>query len=120
MGLGWDCHGPPIDLDSSIIIMEDSKISKQGSTIKNIVFYGHKEDECYGVCHQGDNTTGAGSGDDEKISIDLKEQPNVGTSLVVCVTVYSGMASFSSVRNAYVRLLLPNGKVLASIYWTEK
>jgi tellurium resistance protein TerZ len=106
VGLGWDCSSS-VDLDSSIIIMKDAKI-------QNIVYYGNKKDGSYGVSHHGDNTTGAGSGDDEKISIDLKKAAkSPGTSLVVVVNVFSSTASFSSVRNAYVRLLLPDGKVLA-------
>ena len=42
-----------------------------------------------------------------------KAAKSPGTSLVVVVNVFSSTASFSSVRDAYVRLLLPDGKVLA-------
>ena len=71
----------------------------------------------WGLFHQGDNTTGAGSGDDETIKINLSQaakRGGVGVSLIVTVNVYSSGASFArSVRNAYVRLYASGNKELA-------
>lgn len=70
--------------------------------------FSHKHVPNFGLHHQGDNTTGAGDGDDEIIVMDLAQaaqRGGIGTSLVVTVNVYSSGATFSrSVKNAYVRL----------------
>jgi stress response protein SCP2 len=99
MGLGWEpaFGGRDIDLDASVIV------------------YGPQRDHidtCYfgklrilngAIQHSGDNLTGAGSGDDEVISIDLGTLPANATGLVFTVNSYSGQ-KFNKVAKAYCRL----------------
>jgi tellurium resistance protein TerD len=56
------------------------------------------------VRHNGDNRTGKGSGDDERIDIDLDYMPDEVKVLWVVVNVYTAGATFSQVKGAYIRL----------------
>ena len=62
VGLGWDCKRAT-DFDASVICL-DSGMNK-----KDLIYYGKRQGS--GIFHQGDNTTGAGSGDDERIKINF-------------------------------------------------
>lgn len=95
IGLGWDCDGD-IDLDASIICLDQQKNKT------DIIDFSNKNGS--GISHRGDNTTGAGSGDDERIRIDLHQVPLQTTELYVTVNIYSNGITFSKVRNAYVRV----------------
>ena len=56
----------------------------------------------------GDNRTGAGDGDDEKISVDLEKLPANCSKVVFALNIYNAVKrkqSFSKVKNAYIRLL---------------
>jgi hypothetical protein len=66
------------------------------------------------IKHQGDNTTGAGAGDDERIDIDLDLLGPDVAKIVIVVNIYSSGGSFSDVSNAYVRMCaIKNGHELA-------
>lgn len=60
------------------------------------------------VTHTGDNLTGAGDGDDEKIQIDLSTiSPDV-TEISFVVTIHHAdtrRQNFGQVRNSYIRIL---------------
>ena len=61
-----------------------------------------------GIKLHGDNRTGEGEGDDEKISISLDKLPIECKKVVFAVTIYDAVRrrqSFSKVKNAYVRLV---------------
>merc|ERR1712216_142561 len=105
VGLGWDCRRN-FDLDASIVFLGAA------SNIEDTVFYSDKNSKDGSVRHFGDNTTGAGSGDDETISIDLSKVRDSVMALYVVVNIYSN-GSFRDVSNAYVRLLGQRGNVLA-------
>jgi tellurium resistance protein TerD len=106
VGLGWDCESS-VDLDASVIVLGDNR-----EVITTCSFERESVPD-FGLYHQGDNTTGAGSGDDETIRMDLAQAASHGgpsTSLIVVVNVYSDGASFArSVKNAYVRLYMLEG-----------
>jgi stress response protein SCP2 len=95
IGLGWDAPGG-VDLDASVICL------KKNGAYYGAVFYGNKKGA--GMEHMGDNRTGQGAGDDEKINVDLDNIPAGVTDLYITVTIYSTGATFSNVKNAYVRL----------------
>ena len=61
IGLGWSCPGS-VDLDASVVICSEF----DGGEAINVVAF---NDKTFGdaVRHQGDNTSGAGAGDDEVI-----------------------------------------------------
>lgn len=101
IALGWSCQGS-IDLDTSIVGLDVAKEKRL------LVYYGAKT--APGVWHRGDNTTGAGSGDDEMIQIDLSAVPPEVAELYVTVNVYTQSASFKDVYDAYVRLAVAGSK----------
>ncbi|MFC4942559.1 TerD family protein [Pseudonocardia sp. GCM10023141] len=100
MALGWDAaaRGGNIDLDASAILIDD-----RGAKI-DAVWYGDLS-ACNGAIeHSGDNLTGAGSGDDELIRVDLERLPPHAAAVVFVVNSYRGH-KFTAVRNAYCRLI---------------
>ena len=62
MGLGWSTN---LDLDASIIMLD-----AQGAVVDR-VFFNKKTSDDGAIVHSGDNRTGQGSGDDERIEIYL-------------------------------------------------
>ena len=96
IGLGWEAPGG-LDLDASVIITDGA-----GGKI-NVVYFNNKS---YGdsISHSGDNRTGEGAGDDERIDVDLDKIPDFVKDLNVVVTVYNSGENFSKVRDAYVRI----------------
>lgn len=103
VGLGWDTAptSKTIDLDASCLFLAD--IDNDGDLDPTDgVYFGQKKKP--GVESSGDNTTGAGSGDDEKLFVNLAEVPAEVTTLAFCVNIYTSDASFADVKNAYVRL----------------
>lgn len=109
MGLGWDPIKHEglrpglqaltgVDLDASCLLFDADHhlvdtvwprqlVSKDGA-----------------VTHTGDNTTGAGDGDDESIIVDLAALPLRVTALVFTVSAFSS-DDFSRVANAFCRLV---------------
>lgn len=72
------------------------------------------------VRHQGDNRTGAGEGDDEKIEIDLSRVPERIQRIVLIGTIYNHERItrnltpyvFGEVSSAYLRIVSQSGKEL--------
>jgi len=62
------------------------------------------------VVHNGDNLTGEGEGDDEKIFIELDQLPSNVATLYLLVNSYSG-ESFAMIKNAYVRMVNNESKM---------
>ena len=81
IGLGWEAPGG-LDLDASVILGDGV-----GGFVST-VYFGQK---MYGdsITHQGDNRTGEGKGDDERIDVDLDRIPDHVKELNVVVTVYN-------------------------------
>ena len=80
VGLGWDTR---CDIDASIILLNSS-----GNLVDH-VYYGKKTTNNRSIIHSGDNTTGAGSGDDEVITIWLnKIDPSVD-SIWPVITIFT-------------------------------
>jgi stress response protein SCP2 len=94
-GLGWDSR---CDVDSSCI-----GLNRDG-TLAFRVYYGDLNYHNV-VCHTGDNTSGVGAGDDERITVRLGEIPSCVVSLFFTVNVFSGGKSFKDVQGEYCRLL---------------
>ena len=100
MGLGWDPArgGGNIDLDASVIAFD------QTGKEREIVYFAHKKGFKGAIRHQGDNLTGKGDGDDEKIDVDLTALPPDITTLVFTITSFRGQR-FTEVANAFCRLV---------------
>ena len=109
LGAGWDVakkglcgFGPDYDLDLIALLLDSNdKLLRNG-----VVYFGAQKGE--GIYLHGDNRTGAGDGDDEKISVDLNRLPANCNKVVFALNIYDAVArkqNFSKVKNAYVRLL---------------
>ncbi len=108
VGLGWDVNafdtGAAFDLDAAAFLLTDS--GKVASS-DDFVFYGNHKDPSGSVQHLGDNTTGAGDGDDEQIKINLTTLPPTVTRIAFTVTIYEAEArkqNFGQVSNSFIRI----------------
>lgn len=108
VGLGWDVNafdtGGAFDLDASAFLLNDSgKVAGSG----DFVFYGNLKHASGSVQHMGDNTTGAGDGDDEQIKINLAQVPAEITKIAFTATIYEAETrrqNFGQVSNAFIRI----------------
>jgi len=114
MGCGWDPAKPEkkgffgsllgggtaadIDLDASIIIFDGDK------QMIDLVWFRQLKSKDGSVHHSGDNQTGEGEGDDEKIHVDLKALDARAKYLVFTVNSFRGQ-TFDEVDNAFARLV---------------
>lgn len=106
IGLGWDTSqtDSSIDLDA-VALLVDGEGNVSGK--ENLVFYNNLTGGGTAVGLTKDNRTGAGAGDDEQLTIDLKKIPTGIKKVAVAITIYDGAAkkqSFGQVSNAYVRI----------------
>lgn len=112
VGLGWDVRtttGTDFDLDGSAIAVDAS-----GKVVddKYFVFYGNLASPDGTIQHTGDNLTGEGEGDDEQIRIGLSGLPANVDKVVIAVSIYDAenrSQTFGQVRNAFMRVVNPNG-----------
>lgn len=117
VGLGWDARvtdGSKFDLDASIFIVgENGKVLDDNS----FIFYNNKLSTDGSVEHMGDNQSGEGEGDDEKVTVKLTGLAAAVKKLVFAVTIHDAEArkqSFGQVANAYIRVMnKADGKELA-------
>jgi tellurium resistance protein TerD len=107
VGLGWDARvtdGQPFDLDASVFLLNERGRVRSDA---DFVFYNNKEGAGGAVVHQGDNTTGAGDGDDETVLVDLERVPADVQKLAFAVTIHdadSRSQNFGMVSNAFIRV----------------
>ncbi|MHA0033445.1 TerD family protein [Deinococcus sp. PESE-13] len=108
VGLGWDpraTDGQAFDLDGSVFLLSSSGKVRGDS---DFIFYNNKLSSDGSVEHAGDNTTGAGEGDDETVKIDLSKVPADVDKIAVCVTIHEAETrnqNFGQVSKAYIRVL---------------
>lgn len=112
IGLGWDpraTDGAAFDIDGSAFLLKaDGKVRADN----DFIFYNNLTSTDGSVTHLGDNTSGAGDGDDEKVSIDLSMVPAEIEKITVGVTIHDAEArrqNFGMVSKAYIRCLDANG-----------
>lgn len=108
VGLGWDTRatdGAAFDLDASAFLLkEDGKVRSDA----DFIFFNQTKSPDGSVEHTGDNTSGAGEGDDETIKVDLSRVPAEVTKVAIAVTIHeaeSRKQNFGMVSNAFVRVL---------------
>ncbi len=109
VGLGWDTNkydgGHDFDLDASVFLLNG-----QGKcdSDRDFVFYNQLEGGSGSVVHTGDNRTGEGDGDDEKIDISLADVPANTEKIAFVITIHEAEArsqNFGQVSNAFVRVV---------------
>ena len=112
IGLGWDpraTDGAGFDLDGSAFMLKaDGKVRADS----DFIFYNNLKSTDGSVTHAGDNTSGTGEGDDEKIVIDLSAVPAEIDKVSIGVTIHDAEArkqNFGMVGKAYIRCLDANG-----------
>lgn len=123
IGLGWDARstvGASFDLDASLFM-----VGASGKVLsdEHFIFYNQPKSPCGSVEHTGDNSTGAGDGDDESMTAELNRIPPEVQRLIVTVTIHDATArrqNFGQVSNAFVRIVNTQGDVeLARFDLTE-
>jgi len=106
VGLGWDIRatdGAAFDLDGAVFLLNSSgKVRSDG----DFIFYNNLKSADGSIVHSGDNTTGAGEGDDEFVTIDLTRVPADVDKVVLGVTIHDAEArrqNFGMVGKAFIR-----------------
>lgn len=109
IGLGWDVKqfdgGTDFDLDASVFLLDKNGVCQNDL---DFIFYNNLVSTDGSVTHEGDNRTGAGDGDDEKILVDLSKVSPAIEKIAVTVTIHAAeerLQNFGQVSNAYVRLV---------------
>jgi tellurium resistance protein TerD len=112
VGLGWDIRtttGTDFDLDASALLTNaEGKVSGD----QNFVFFNNLKSPEGSVEHTGDNLTGGGDGDDEKILVQLAQVPAECHKIVFPVSIYEAPQrgqNFGQVRNAFIRVVNQDG-----------
>lgn len=109
VGLGWDTNssntGEAFDLDASVFIL-----GANGKLISDshFVFYNNLKSPDEAVIHTGDNLTGEGDGDDEKIVIDLSKINSAVAEICFVVTIHHAeqrRQNFGQIRNSFIRIV---------------
>lgn len=107
LGAGWDVNRRGtnnIDVDLVALLLNENGKLVNGS--KSIIYYAAKESQ--GIFLNGDNMTGAGEGDDERINVSLRSLPDSCHKVAFAAVIYQAKErkqNFSMVKNCYVRLL---------------
>ncbi len=113
IGLGWDpraTDGKEFDLDGSAFLLKaDGKV--RGDS--DFIFYNNLKSTDGSVTHTGDNRSGEGEGDDERLVVDLSQVPADIDRLAVSVTIHEAEQrnqNFGMVSRAYIRCLNADGE----------
>ena len=113
VGLGWDeaprrkgLFAPkpePIDCDASAFVCMDGRLT----TADDIVYFGNLEHRSGCVTHMGDNITGEGDGDDEKILVKLDGLEEYYDKIIFVVNIFQALQRkqhFGMIENAFIRI----------------
>jgi tellurium resistance protein TerD len=113
IGLGWDpraTDGKEFDLDGSAFLLKaDGKVRGDN----DFIFYNNLKSSDGSVTHTGDNRSGEGEGDDERVVVDLSQVPAEIDRLAVAVTIHEAEQrnqNFGMVSRAYIRCLNADGE----------
>ena len=120
VGLGWDPAraGMNIDCDSSVFMCQNGKLRSN----RDIIAFYNKCHSSGAVLHHGDNLTGDGAGDDERITIDLTKMPPTYDRIVIVVNIFLSlikMQHFGKIKNCYMRICDQKGKELCRYTLSE-
>lgn len=124
VGLGWDAppeqDGMSVDIDASAFLLNRDGRVRQDT---DFVFYNHLATEGDALKHLGDNTSGEGEGDDERIEVNLETLPYDVEKVSFTVSIHNAeerRQNFGVVHNAFIRILNADTKAeLARFDLTE-
>lgn len=109
VGLGWNPNsvssGKPFDIDCSVFIQgkESKKITDQ-----HFVFYNNLKSPGDFVVHNGDNRTGDGDGDDEKVFVDFTKAGTDVEEVIFVATIHGtpqNGQNFGQIGGSYIRIV---------------
>ncbi|MGL5575434.1 MAG: TerD family protein [Sarcina sp.] len=106
IGAGWDVSQGAVDFDLDIAAFLVGKEGKVEKIPEDCIFFNNMRAQ--GIELEGDNRTGAGEGDDERIRVSLENLPNRISKIVISVTIFEGRErrqAFGMVENSYIRIL---------------
>lgn len=115
VGLGWDPveskgflglfhKEAAIDCDASAIMLRNGKYRNK----RDLIYFGSDSKPNDPIYHTGDNVTGEGKGDDERIIVDLEKLPSDVNEIVFTVNIYKGKKNhqtFDKIKNAFIRVM---------------
>ena len=108
VGLGWDpTVSGNFDCDASVIVLDNE------SKLEETIYFGNKKSKNNSIIHNGDNLTGFGDGDDEVITVDIKNLSAATNKLIFVVNIYKSEERnqhFGMVKNAYIRIINEESK----------
>jgi len=141
IGLGWDIRQKEgnflgklfgggkeeeFDLDASAFLLdENGKVANLGRTAQtsngkqvalfegDVIFFNSLKHPSGNIWLTGDNRTGEGDGDDEKVIVKLDALDEKYKKIIFIVTIYQGRTKnqhFSMVSNSFIRAVDANGK----------
>ena len=119
IGLGWDprvTDGAAFDLDGSAYLLKSD--GKDRGDL-DFIFYNNLRSSDGSVVHAGDNLTGGGDGDDEKITVDLGAIHAEIDKIALAVTIHEAeqrRQNFGMVGQAYIRCLNADGNTELARY----
>jgi len=99
-GLGWDTNRYDGNADF------DLDVSGKVTGEQDFVFYGQPQHPSGALIYSGDNQTGAGSGDDETMTVELNKIPSNIEKISFAATIYDAenrLQNFGMVDNSYIR-----------------
>lgn len=106
LAAGWDIsrNGASFDLDIAAFML--NKYGRVGKVSTDVIYFNNKVGQ--GILLEGDNLTGSGDGDDERIQVDLGKVSDETEKIVFVVTIHEASLkkqTFGMIDNSYVRLL---------------
>lgn len=108
VGLQWnerESDGVDFDLDATAFLLDASNKVTQ---VEDFIFYKNLRGRNDAVVHQGDNRTGQGNGDDEKIKVFLGKLPAEIQRILIAVTIHEAAErgqNFGQVDGACIRIV---------------
>lgn len=115
VGLGWDPAKPKrgffgskssSNIDCDAFAVECNSMYHISNKDKDVISFMNRSNSNHSIKHGGDNLTGEGDGDDERIEIDLTKVQN--DKVVLAVNIYHGKnrsQHFGLLENAFIRLV---------------
>lgn len=109
VGCGWDPDqtrsSQPFDLDVGCALLDANRKMKSKS---DFIYYGNLKSQCQAIVHTGDNLTGDGDGDDERLIIDLEKLPQWVEVIPIVVCIYQAAQrrqNFGLISNSFIRII---------------
>lgn len=109
IGCGWDPDSSrsqyAFDLDVACAMLDSNRKMKSRS---DFIYYGNKGSSCGAIIHIGDNLTGEGEGDDERLLIDFQKLPSWVECIPIVVCIYDAgtrRQNFGLIQKSFVRII---------------